>query len=106
RTMPGRTRQAKRKTERRPVDTRRADDRRSVSRNRPLGWWVRVLPTSEGRVNVSATYDRCREAPTSRKTSKVRTAFFGTPEIALPALTALHETTQVVGVVCQPDRPR
>ncbi len=36
----------------------------------------------------------------------MRTAFFGTPEIALPALTALHETTEVVGVVCQPDRPR
>ncbi|MBW2524230.1 MAG: methionyl-tRNA formyltransferase [Deltaproteobacteria bacterium] len=35
----------------------------------------------------------------------MRTLFFGTPEIAVPALEALHETTTVVGVVCQPDRP-
>jgi methionyl-tRNA formyltransferase len=36
----------------------------------------------------------------------VRTVFFGTPEIALPALRALAETTELVGVVCQPDRPK
>ncbi len=30
----------------------------------------------------------------------------GTPAIALPALRALAQTTQLVGVVCQPDRPR
>jgi methionyl-tRNA formyltransferase len=36
----------------------------------------------------------------------VRTIFFGTPEIALPALRALAETTDLVGVVCQPDRPK
>jgi methionyl-tRNA formyltransferase len=36
----------------------------------------------------------------------VRTLFFGTPEIALPALKALAETTELVGVVCQPDRPK
>jgi methionyl-tRNA formyltransferase len=41
-----------------------------------------------------------------RKISPVRTIFFGTPEIALPALTALAETTELVGVVCQPDRPK
>jgi methionyl-tRNA formyltransferase len=35
----------------------------------------------------------------------VRTAFFGTPEIAVPALKALAETTELVAVVCQPDRP-
>ena len=35
----------------------------------------------------------------------MRTAFFGTPAIAVPAFTALAETTEVVGVVCQPDRP-
>lgn len=33
-----------------------------------------------------------------------RTVFFGTPEFAVPALRALAEMTQVVGVVCQPDR--
>lgn len=37
--------------------------------------------------------------------SPTRTVFFGTPEIAVPALQALAHTTQVVGVVCQPDRP-
>lgn len=35
----------------------------------------------------------------------MRTVFFGTPAIAVPALRALHETTDLVGVVCQPDRP-
>lgn len=36
----------------------------------------------------------------------MRTIFFGTPDIALPALRALAETTDLVGVVCQPDRPK
>jgi methionyl-tRNA formyltransferase len=35
----------------------------------------------------------------------VKTVFFGTPEIAVPALEALLETTTVVSVVSQPDRP-
>lgn len=35
----------------------------------------------------------------------MRTVFFGTPEIAVPALKALTRTTDVVAVVCQPDRP-
>ncbi len=35
----------------------------------------------------------------------MRALFFGTPEIAVPALEALHEIADVVGVVCQPDRP-
>ena len=35
----------------------------------------------------------------------VRALFFGTPPIAVPALEALHEIAEVVGVVCQPDRP-
>jgi methionyl-tRNA formyltransferase len=35
----------------------------------------------------------------------VRTVFFGTPEIAVPAVRALARTTDLVGVVCQPDRP-
>jgi methionyl-tRNA formyltransferase len=38
--------------------------------------------------------------------TRVRTLFFGTPGIALPALRALAATTEVVGVVCQPDRPK
>jgi methionyl-tRNA formyltransferase len=36
----------------------------------------------------------------------VRTIFLGTPEIAVPALEALAATTDLVGVVCQPDRPK
>lgn len=35
----------------------------------------------------------------------MRAVFFGTPEIAVPALVALTEVAEVVGVVCQPDRP-
>jgi methionyl-tRNA formyltransferase len=35
----------------------------------------------------------------------MRTVFFGTPAIAVPALRALAETSELVGVVCQPDRP-
>lgn len=31
--------------------------------------------------------------------------FFGTPAIAVPALEALCAVTEVVGVICQPDRP-
>jgi methionyl-tRNA formyltransferase len=34
----------------------------------------------------------------------VRTVFFGTPEIAVLALRALAKVSEVVGVVCQPDR--
>jgi methionyl-tRNA formyltransferase len=35
----------------------------------------------------------------------VRAIFFGTPEIAVPSLDALAEIAEIVGVVCQPDRP-
>jgi methionyl-tRNA formyltransferase len=35
----------------------------------------------------------------------VRALFFGTPAIAVPSLEALTEIAEVVGVVCQPDRP-
>ncbi len=34
----------------------------------------------------------------------MRALFFGTPQIAVPALEALTEVATVVGVVCQPDR--
>lgn len=35
----------------------------------------------------------------------MRSVFFGTPAIAVPALRALAEISELVGVVCQPDRP-
>lgn len=35
----------------------------------------------------------------------IRTIFMGSPDFALPTLQALHDHTQVVGVVTQPDRP-
>ncbi len=35
----------------------------------------------------------------------MRALFFGTPEIAVPALEALAQVAEVVAVVCQPDRP-
>ncbi|WPM32908.1 methionyl-tRNA formyltransferase [Hydrogenobacter sp. T-2] len=31
--------------------------------------------------------------------------FFGTPEFALPSLKALHQEFELLGVVCQPDKP-
>lgn len=36
---------------------------------------------------------------------KIRALFFGTPAIAVPSLEALTTVAEVVGVVCQPDRP-
>lgn len=39
------------------------------------------------------------------KTKTVRAIFCGTPEIAVPSLLALGEIGEIVGVVCQPDRP-
>ncbi len=35
----------------------------------------------------------------------MRALFFGTPEFAVPSLGALRDVSEVVGVVCQPDRP-
>lgn len=35
----------------------------------------------------------------------MRVIFFGTPAIAVPSLDALHALAEIVGVVCQPDRP-
>jgi methionyl-tRNA formyltransferase len=35
----------------------------------------------------------------------MRTVFMGSPEFAVPSLLALHAATEVVAVVCQPDRP-
>lgn len=35
----------------------------------------------------------------------MRAIFFGTPEIAVPTLRALAASSDLVGVVCQPDRP-
>jgi methionyl-tRNA formyltransferase len=36
----------------------------------------------------------------------VRLVFFGTPEIAVPSLDALHQRHEIAAVVCQPDKPR
>ena len=35
----------------------------------------------------------------------MRAIFFGTPAIAVPALDSLNDIAEIVGVVCQPDRP-
>jgi methionyl-tRNA formyltransferase len=37
---------------------------------------------------------------------RYRTVYFGTPEFAVASLSALHEISDVVGVVSQPDRPQ
>jgi methionyl-tRNA formyltransferase len=46
-----------------------------------------------------------RARGTTGNPSVVRALFFGTPEIAVPSLQALADIADVVGVVCQPDRP-
>jgi methionyl-tRNA formyltransferase len=42
---------------------------------------------------------------TDSSAKPIRAVFMGTPEIAVPALEALARVADVVGVVCQPDRP-
>lgn len=42
---------------------------------------------------------------TLRAMSRPRALFFGTPTIAVPSLDALHALAEIVGVVCQPDKP-
>ncbi len=37
--------------------------------------------------------------------ARFRALFFGSPDFAVPSLEALHEIADVVGVVCQPDKP-
>lgn len=36
----------------------------------------------------------------------MRTLFFGTPDYAVPSLRALAQISEVMGVVCQPDKPK
>jgi methionyl-tRNA formyltransferase len=38
-------------------------------------------------------------------TERLRALFFGTPAFAVPCLDALAEIAEIVGVVCQPDKP-
>lgn len=37
---------------------------------------------------------------------RARSLFYGTPEVSVQSLRALSEITEVVGVICQPDRPQ
>ena len=39
-------------------------------------------------------------------TGQMRAVFFGTPQFAVPCLDVLVEIADVVGIVCQPDKPR
>src|ERR1700760_4665646 len=41
----------------------------------------------------------------SASTAKFRALFFGSPAFAVASLDALHALSEVVGVVCQPDKP-
>ena len=41
----------------------------------------------------------------AQEAGSMKALFFGTPEIAVAALDALHEVATVVAVVCQPDKP-
>jgi len=35
----------------------------------------------------------------------MRAIFFGTPQLAVPSLEAVHDVAEIVQVICQPDRP-
>ena len=37
--------------------------------------------------------------------ARFRSVFFGTPTFAVPCLDALCDVAEIVGVVCQPDKP-
>ncbi len=53
--------------------------------------------------------DPSEPAPSSElgvTTKGFRAVFFGTPQFAVPCLDALVEIAEVVGVVCQPDKPQ
>ena len=55
--------------------------------------------------NASPGHTLCVRGQIALSQVAMRTAFFGTPPICVPALHALAETTELVGVVCQPSRP-
>lgn len=55
-------------------------------------------PTSAGEPAESPSEPEPRKA--------FRAVFFGTPQFAVPCLDALVEIADVIGVVCQPDRPQ
>lgn len=48
---------------------------------------------------------RCAGFPAGLHEAPMRAVFMGTPAFAVPSLDALCEVAEVVGVVCQPDRP-
>lgn len=60
-------------------------------------------PNGDHRGNVT-TEDASANGTNAIETI-VRAVFFGTPALAVPSLRALTRVANVVGVVCQPDRP-
>jgi methionyl-tRNA formyltransferase len=61
-------------------------------------------PTNTEPSSAAAPASGSASPSTSRGT--FRAVFFGTPQFAVPCLDALFEIADVVGVVCQPDRPQ
>src|SRR6201995_5684724 len=53
---------------------------------------------------MSADPSPTSEAPRTQRA--FRPVFMGTPQFAVPCLEALAEIADVVGVVCQPDKPQ
>src|SRR5688500_6341567 len=79
-------------------------------RFRPAPQWdrsrsLRFLPISRAGLADRAPTQVAFAARAGYKHSKMRAIFFGTPEIAVPALHALAEVAEIVAVVSQPDRP-
>jgi len=75
-----------------------ASDVTSPWAERPVSGEPGLSPVDVGKISW-------RQRGTTCNPNVVRALFFGTPEIAVPSLQALAEIVEVVGVVCQPDRP-
>lgn len=64
-----------------------------------------TLTISNGEHPENVTTTGASANSTSAIENVVRAVFFGTPALAVPSLRALARIANVVGVVCQPDRP-
>jgi methionyl-tRNA formyltransferase len=65
-------------------------------------WENQLTETNHAGAQHNAFRSRSRR---TIRAASMRAVFFGTPQIAVPALRALTQVAQVSAVICQPDRP-
>ena len=85
--------------------------------NQSPGFWLRRIHSSPRGSAPDACFVSDQKAATQQEhlsaksthvrigLAMIRAVFMGTPEFAVPVLTALADAFQVVGIVTQPDRP-